>query len=1550
MSDARLPKPYKGPESYQPEDAALFFGREKEADQLIAKVLSSRITLLHAQSGAGKTSLLNARIIPGLYYRGWIPIRVLPQNDPIDSIRVTTLQTLFPPLSVEREAIEECRRAFSLTGDDVTISQLCSRYDALDVREPLRRQLIHRRHAETPVRAAAFPANGDFDALFCRLLRGNIDIARFAEHFNALQQLGRVDVRETRPIDAGAHVNDVLARITEIEQHLGYQEIVDNFYSPVPTLHTFFEAIDANYGARLGRFGIVLILDQFEELFTRFVDPGTVGRDLPSQPLDWKVRWELFRELEKLYLWRDEGASPLPIRYVISMRDEYIARLDPLRKFVPELDSCAYHLTFLGKESAQAALKEPARLFGYDYSDECFRQIIDELTKEGWFVEPTPLQIVCEKLWAVRGRELSKRSAGSDALPRIELQEFAGLKGALGILRSFFREFLEELEPEMRFEALEMLELLVTANGTRNIVERNDLIQPKFRKGEARADLLSQLERRTIVRVESRLDGQFAEVTHEFLIGPILEALGEELIEHPDYGVFRQALRALSLFEGTEFRGRNARLLTEQQFSALNQFRDRIRWEPWTTELMLRNCISSGIANEDLGYWITQYESGPREEAQASTLTLMSELLQSNDPQVRRNALTALTSTRSAGAYGRIVQAALLDNDPQVREHAEEEMLASGNPPPAGLTNALEDALRSGDLGVPAYALIGRLRSRGLSLELPPMSPSRRMKFGLALRREGRGPTLLKLIGSALLGSIVSLGALFAYVALNERTITILDGRSTMELIGAGLLLPLAVVFATWNWWRPVQRQPDRLTGLLIDLCILFLVGAAIGLVVFFTYIHSNDENTTASSLALAIAASACALGAVRVGTLLAHGFSPQPIWNKVAQILAGSATGTLVLTAIAIATDSKLNPVVVVDPRAAALWIILLPVLASLAWVFAEIDACGYVKTRPLPLFGRIGKSLAALIFASVAAAAVIPLLPTKTIDPKFPGPQAPPANQNVIQLDAGGGELVFPITDLPQVVPALSSATPPRLVLQIEGVDPQLVKFVVPEEQRLGTFQVGLWRSMVTASHYYPFADYPFQDPKGDPKQDLWKRALEYPTGYGALDASDPEGSHQIYEYLKPGKYEVIVDGVLDKRAGAEYDRDGRFSGASNSRSLNEVLPHLLNHFLQRQFKLRGVKCTLDVTWQRTSLKFVQENEEAAPNGQHGAGSRGQDGVEKQDVDPLLAVAPALAVSPYSKFRAIAMLNLVIKRNPNNPEAYRSRAHLWALLTEYQSAIDDIKRVIDLTGDADAHIDRGQYYYRLASAAPLPSQAEIAHDYDLMLDDLNAAVVVAPPNPEAYFWRGSAYLYRVYPTPDRARAINDLTLAVKDFEKAIELRRDREDPNAYKERAKAYNKLGKLKGGERIDFENAKDDANEALKLAKRKDNFDTQAQANALNQLAIAQSSLGDNPSALLDLTQALALFDNYGQAYGTRGSVSYSLGQYDEAEADFDKGISLTPNSSDLAGDYWLRANLEKKWGDVPRADLGEKSEDFPRETKDREQARKLGYVPPPTPAK
>ena len=56
--------PYVGPEPFQEKDAAKFFGRDVESVDLMFFVLANAEVLFYAQSGTGKTSLINAKLIP----------------------------------------------------------------------------------------------------------------------------------------------------------------------------------------------------------------------------------------------------------------------------------------------------------------------------------------------------------------------------------------------------------------------------------------------------------------------------------------------------------------------------------------------------------------------------------------------------------------------------------------------------------------------------------------------------------------------------------------------------------------------------------------------------------------------------------------------------------------------------------------------------------------------------------------------------------------------------------------------------------------------------------------------------------------------------------------------------------------------------------------------------------------------------------------------------------------------------------------------------------------------------------------------------------------------------------------------------------------------------------------------------------------------------------------------------------------------------------------------------------------------------------------------
>ena len=58
--------PYMGPQSFTPERKDWFFGREQESSSLFSLLRARRLVLFYAQSGAGKTSLINAGLIPKL--------------------------------------------------------------------------------------------------------------------------------------------------------------------------------------------------------------------------------------------------------------------------------------------------------------------------------------------------------------------------------------------------------------------------------------------------------------------------------------------------------------------------------------------------------------------------------------------------------------------------------------------------------------------------------------------------------------------------------------------------------------------------------------------------------------------------------------------------------------------------------------------------------------------------------------------------------------------------------------------------------------------------------------------------------------------------------------------------------------------------------------------------------------------------------------------------------------------------------------------------------------------------------------------------------------------------------------------------------------------------------------------------------------------------------------------------------------------------------------------------------------------------------------------
>ena len=81
-----LENPYVGPAAFTENDSRRFFGRAAETRELASLVIARRAVLLYAQSGSGKTSLLQASLIPELKRRKRVEIfpiaRVTGSADP----------------------------------------------------------------------------------------------------------------------------------------------------------------------------------------------------------------------------------------------------------------------------------------------------------------------------------------------------------------------------------------------------------------------------------------------------------------------------------------------------------------------------------------------------------------------------------------------------------------------------------------------------------------------------------------------------------------------------------------------------------------------------------------------------------------------------------------------------------------------------------------------------------------------------------------------------------------------------------------------------------------------------------------------------------------------------------------------------------------------------------------------------------------------------------------------------------------------------------------------------------------------------------------------------------------------------------------------------------------------------------------------------------------------------------------------------------------------------------------------------------------------------
>ncbi|ROZ63406.1 hypothetical protein [Ramlibacter sp. WS9] len=278
---------------------------------------------------------------------------------------------------------------------------------------------------------------------------------------------------------------------------------------PGDTLLDYFNRIPIETGTRPKR--LLMVIDQFEEVFT----PG----------IDVADQRAFFKQLGELL-----GREQSPVWFILSMREEYFSWLDPFRELVPTRMTNTFRLNLLTVAQGVEAVKGPVAMSGVTFPEtdgqNAAQALVADLSKirvrtadghldsrPGVSVEPVQLQVICAGLWA----RLAER-AGDKEIKTIRVEDLVDFKPEVA-LEEYCNESLAKVAAdETRARKLRhwIDRKLLTPSGLR----AQATIDPADTDCPTEAELKA-LQETHLVRAQSRQDGQWFELSHDSLCGPV---------------------------------------------------------------------------------------------------------------------------------------------------------------------------------------------------------------------------------------------------------------------------------------------------------------------------------------------------------------------------------------------------------------------------------------------------------------------------------------------------------------------------------------------------------------------------------------------------------------------------------------------------------------------------------------------------------------------------------------------------------------------------------------------------------------------------------------------------------------------------------------------------------------------------------------------------------------------------------------------------------------------------------------------------------------------
>ncbi len=241
--------------------------------------------------------------------------------------------------------------------------------------------------------------------------------------------------------------------------------------------------------------GLLLIVDQFEELVTLCPDPAE--RNAYADAI--------------MAVADHSAATGGNVRVIVTLRDDYLVRAEQLTPLRNRLSRGLQLLTTPSPDDLRRIFTEPARRLGYRFDDDALPDRVVEALAD----RPGALALLsftASKLWDAREpqRKLLTRKA------------YDALGGVGGALAQHAEQLLESLPEADRPLVREAFRHLVTADGTRAVISRADLEQvlggPTQPPGRAAAVIDRLVDGRLLVASEGDGNEVRIEVIHEMLL------------------------------------------------------------------------------------------------------------------------------------------------------------------------------------------------------------------------------------------------------------------------------------------------------------------------------------------------------------------------------------------------------------------------------------------------------------------------------------------------------------------------------------------------------------------------------------------------------------------------------------------------------------------------------------------------------------------------------------------------------------------------------------------------------------------------------------------------------------------------------------------------------------------------------------------------------------------------------------------------------------------------------------------------------------------------